>query len=579
MVGHRSPGWGRDAAPVVAPRTILAGLVALLAAVLAVVPVGGLAVAAPRARAAGAPSVDGGGHLLTGVVRAQGQPVANAWVRYLPVTARGGWAGQGDGMLTDAEGRYLFRGVASDRVKVHVRAPASGGMVSTYWPQAYTYGQAGVLTLAEVTRADVVLPPGGSVRGRVVDRRTGQPLPGAVVTAHAGAGADTEMVGVPGLGSPVAGAFAIADLPPVPITLRVAAPPGGNHLGQWYDGAAYPAVASVIDGAARTEGLLFRLAEGGSIAGTIRDDAGEPVAGASVTLVGCPGQCPMFTTTGPDGRYVLRAVPTGTGFLLRASAEEADLLERWYQGPAGSLEGRIDVLAGQPLDDVDMVLTRGAWLAVRVTDAQTGGPIDGMSAELQSLTRPLLGYLPGVRDRLIVWAGGAAGPAPGAASGATCPPGSASSGDGIFVIGPVPPDDYRLTLFPGPRNEGYLPATWGATRGIDADGVVRLAAGERRQVEVGLVRTGPDPIRDEDCEQPGPASPSSGAAAAGAVTAEAAGSGPPGAVTGGDATDAAAAWPAPLAPPGTWPGLASGLDRAFTAAVPPAGPAGPRRSG
>ncbi len=216
---------------------------------------------------------------LRGTVTAEGVPLANAWVTFIPTTWSGDRAGRGGTTLTDARGRYEFADLYVDHVKIHVRAPTSGGHVSTYWPGAFTFDRAEAIRVtAAGATADVDLPAGGSVRGQVVDAETGQALPGARVTAHAPAGPGSEAVGSAVLGSAgEPGGFALADLPPVPISLHVEPPPGGDHSGQWYDGADSFDSATRIDGAADTSGLTIGLRRGPEPSERVRGDAGQPV--------------------------------------------------------------------------------------------------------------------------------------------------------------------------------------------------------------------------------------------------------------------------------------------------------------
>jgi hypothetical protein len=507
-------------------RALLGGL-----AVLA-----GLLVPAAPAAAAGPP--------LIGVVTAAGQPVAHAWVRYLPVTASGGWAGLGEGTRTDEQGRYAFAAVPSSHVKVHVRAPAVGGVVSTYYPQAFTFEQAVVLVVRPGLRADVALPRGGSVRGRVVDARTGEGIPGAVLSAHAGSEA-TESVGAPALSVGPDGAFTLADLPPVPVAVRIDAPMGGDHLSQWFDTVGYPQVATRLDGARHTRGLVVGLERGGSIRGTVRDDAGQPVAGASVALIGCRGRCPMVAQTAQDGRYHLRGVPPGAGMLLHAWAQGSGLLEAFHREEGTGREGWLRIAGGQALTGIDVVLRRGSWLTVDVVDAETGAPIRLGGAELISESAPLLSYLPGVRDRLLVWSGsglqahteGTAGGSDPATIGTG--DGGALGRDGPLQFGPIPAGEYRVSLFPGARNSRYLPVRIDQRSEVDPRGRIALPPGEQRRITVLLV---PNPDA--------PPAPAGDPAPAAVPPADARGD-----ERGAAGSPVPGTWPVGVLEVGSWPGL------------------------
>lgn len=505
---------------------------------------------------------------ISGVVTAGGRPIANVWVSATPVTPTGDWAGRGFLASTDAQGRYAFPDVYTPRVKVQARAPATGQWASTYWPRAFTFADAEVLGVAAAgSRADIELAPGGSVRGTVVAGDSGDPLVGSRVSAHIATPGGLEEVGLPGLGVS-SGEFIIDALPPVPVLLQATAPLDGNYLGQWYDGAGYAGTATGVDGSDRTTGIRIALRLGAEVSGTVRDDAGAPVAGVGVTLTFCPGLCPLRATTAEDGSYRIGSIPPGPRQMLHAQAPGSGLLEGWHRRPGEDREARLDLRAGDSVVDADITLVRGAFLTVQVVDDGTGDPVPRVSAELVSVSNPILGFLPGSRDRLVVRSGspmlaqdvsddpeglGASGgvgagdvaPHPQVLTGAS-PAGShlaEAPPPGELVIGPVPPGEYRLVLYPGYTNARYLPTTWGEPSGIDRTGGIVLAPEERARALVPLVASAP--------AGPGPA----GAGAQGTVESSCRGDDS----AGGSAEPAAApSGPAIRGGP-AWPGLASGV--------------------
>jgi hypothetical protein len=447
---------------------------------------------------------------ISGTVTAGGSPVANVWVSATPVTPTGDWAGRGFVTSTDALGRYSFPDVYVPHVKVQARAPALSALASTYWPRAFSFESADVLGVASSgSTADIELAPGGSVSGTVVAGASGGVVGDARVTAYLADEPGIEPVGSARLAPP--GEFRIEGLPPAPVVLFAEAA-GGNLLGQWYDGVGFAGVATPLDGASATTGIRIPLARGGEVRGSVLDDAGEPVVGAQVTLTHCPGLCPMVATTDERGAYRIGSVPAGRGLMLRAAADDQGFLADWHRGPAGGVEQRLDLEPGDTLSGLDMELVRGAFLSVSVVDDASGAPVPGISAELESLSDPLLGFLPGTRDRLVVRSGsgflssgessavrgdevqvgsgtGGPGAEPGVESGST----DAGTSSGRFVIGPVPPGEYRLSVYPGYRNPRYVPVAWGEPSGIAGDGVIRLSAGERAEAVVPLVGSSSPP--------------------------------------------------------------------------------------
>jgi hypothetical protein len=443
---------------------------------------------------------------ISGVVTAGGEPLANVWVSAVPVTPTGDWAGRGFVTSTDARGQYRFPDVYVPHVKVQARAPALSGLASTYWPRAFSFAAAEVLGVASSgSIADIELAPGGSVSGAVVAESSGAPVPGARVSAYLADDLGSEPVGSPGL-TQGPGRFVIDGLPPVPVVLYAAAPPTGNLLGRWFDDADFAGAATALDGGSAATGLRIPLAEGGEVTGTVRDDTGRPVAGARVTLTRCPGLCPLVASTDERGDFRIGSIPAGRGLMVHVSAADQGLLEEWYRRPGDRREARLDLAPGGSRAGLDVVLSRGAFLSASIVDADSGAAVPGVSAELQSSSDPLLGYLPGTRDRLLVRGGspmlsstGAgedperdprdAEPGPDPRPGANGQRGRAGPGAaaGGFVIGPVPPGEYRLVLYPGYDNRRYVPVVWGSPTGIDRTGVIRLRAGEQAQVVVPLV--------------------------------------------------------------------------------------------
>jgi hypothetical protein len=281
----------------------------------------------------------------------------------------------------------------------------------------------------------------------------------------------------------------------------------------------------------------------------------------------------MVARTEPDGRYHLRGVPSGAGMLLHAWAPDSGLIEAFHREEGTGREGWLRVSGGEELTGIDVVLRRGSWLRVDVLDATSRQPIRVGGAELVSQSSPLLSYLPGVRDRLLVWSGSGlqahtdgtpAGSEPGTGAPAGSPPdgdggsgvdpgsigtrdGGALGRDGPLVFGPIPAGEYRVNLYPGSRNPHYLPLRIDPTSQVGARGQVTLQPGERVAITMLLVAN-PD-VAAPPSTQPG--TPERAGAAPARLPAPqaqlAARRSAGGCAPGG--------WPAPLVGEGAWPGL------------------------
>jgi hypothetical protein len=438
------------------PMTRIAG--AVMGAVLAVGSIGVVAVPPASAELVG---------WVSGRVTAAGTPVANAWVSLMPVTPTGDWAGQPALTTTDSDGRYEFRDLFSFHVKIQVQAPSFSGLASAYWPLAFSFASAGTLRVAPSgSTADVELPPGSRITGRVVDQRTGAPIAGARVQAHVDAPPGWESVGAMGLAASP-GEFVIDAVPPVPVALQASAPGGDNHIGQWFDGVGYFGGATKVQPGA--SGVVIALAEGAQISGVVRDGSGDGVPAAVVTLVGCPGLCPMIGVADAQGSYQIPGIPPGPGMRAYADGRDAGLLNQWYSSPGDIGDTSFDLTGGQALTGVDFALTAGAFVTGRILDVQTGESLTGVTVDLLHVGNPLRSF------------GSRVGVDPDAL------PGSPQR----FVIGPIPPGQYSVVVFPGFDNAEYLPTEWVRSSGFDGPAMLDLAQGETAEVTISLARQKP----------------------------------------------------------------------------------------
>ncbi len=311
---------------------------------------------------------------LSGTVTGDGTALANVWVTLTPVDSRGSAIRPAQRTATDASGRYTFPGLPEGAVKVQVKAPLLGELVDTYWPGAYSFGEAGVIEVATATTtANIDLPVGGSAQGQVVAAGTGQPLEGARVTALIASDPSSGNVGatLPGEGP---GRFSLTGLPPVPLQLSVSLPPDSAYLAPSDDpSGAWEALR--VDGGASTAELTIGLRRAAAITGTVRDDAGTPVAGADVRLMGCLPACPPHATTDALGRYRLGSVAPGTRLAVVAQPAWG-LLGPWY--PSREATARVpdlEVREGEVLDSVDLTLTRPAFVSLDVRGADLAEPV------------------------------------------------------------------------------------------------------------------------------------------------------------------------------------------------------------
>ena len=398
---------------------------------------------------------------VSGVVTAGGAPLTAAWVVLTPVTATGDWAGESLQVVTDGAGRYTFEDVGAAYVKVHVRSPLIGDFVATYWPGVYTFSQAGTIPVpAAGFVADIDLPAGRSIEGRVVAEDTGEPVEGAQLVARIAGAAWADPAGrFEPAGGP--GGFRVSGLPPVPIRLHVQVPATSPFLGDGYWSDGTPA-GRRVDAPGDVAGLVIRLPRGGELSGRVLDGMGRAVAGATVRIEDCLYGCPPDATSDGSGAYRIRGIAPSTRMIVHVWAP--GMIDQWYDRANDWIAATpITLAAGEVHSGVDFVLTRGGLLIGQVLAGDTGRPLTGVPAYLQAVADPSRRYfayfLHDDPDR--------------------------------YRIGPVPPGTYRLVLLPNSSQTTYRPARWLTTTGIASSGVIRFDPGQESEVVVTLARTQP----------------------------------------------------------------------------------------
>jgi hypothetical protein len=413
--------------------------------------------------------------MVTGTVTGNGAPVASALVTLTPVDRLGSATERAQRTFTDSQGVYAFRDLPAGWVKVAVRAPLGGDLVDTYWPQVHTFDDAGVLEITTgTTTADLDLPTGGSASGRVVEARTGAPVLGARVTATIVGDRASGRVGTIGpVGGP--GQFSLTGLPPVPVELSVDLPPGSPFLPP-VPGRPGADDSLRLDGGASTTDLTIGVRRSATISGTVLDDAGAPVVGADVRLVGCLPVCPRHGTSDTLGRYRLEAVAPGRGLAVVAQPAWG-LLGPWYPSrEATARVGDLEVEEGDVLESVDLALTRPAFVTLDVLGAGRVPPLPAI-VRLTTAGRTFSQYF---ASPAVVAADPPAPDQPGAVPLR-------------LNVGPVPAGEYSVSITMGVADIGYLPTRWVSDSGTLTTPTIRLGPGEQNSSVIRLTPPGGPP--------------------------------------------------------------------------------------
>ena len=326
--------------------------------------------------------------------------------------------------VSDAQGTYRLEGVSAGLQSVE--AGTAKNLVAR---------RGGVRVAAGTpASADLVLQPGGSIAGTVVDAVTRRPISGARLAVG-----PPHVAFAPPLDpsayarADARGRFTATGLLPGDYEVRA------EKTG--YLPAALPRVAVKSAGAAPAP---LALTPAASITGRVVDAQGKPVPGAAVTLeasrggrgrlaafaAGPRGARPGTTArTGPDGSFRLDGLAAITsGVPLVAT----------HAGYAPAERPGVTLKAGQALANVVLVLPAGLSVKGRVVDG-TAQPVSG--AEIR--VAPSQGQGRG---------GGRFFRPPG---GAPSAPNAVTAADGTFTVAGLAPGAYDVTA----SHDGFSPKT------------------------------------------------------------------------------------------------------------------------
>jgi len=303
------------------------------------------------------------------VVDRAGSPIPGARVRLLGAgTGAAALHPLRDRYETGADGTFTFR--APDWARLEARAAG-------FAPARGTVDQA----VRASRHLRITLSPGeeeeeaGAIAGLVV-RSTGEPVAGALVSAHARG--STLPVGQ--ALTDAVGAFAIGDLPAGPYGLEAVAPglaPGWKR--------------------ARTgaTGVRIELSAGGSLAGRVRErGSGAPVAPFVVTVLRRRGPMRLdplrsLAVVDAEGRFVVDGLPPGPAAVVVASPIHA---------PCRPVN--VEIAAGERPAWVELELSAGASVEGRVVDRVTRRPLADAEVEAEGVLVESVGAVP-LRQRAV----------------------------------------------------------------------------------------------------------------------------------------------------------------------------------
>ncbi|HKC26026.1 MAG TPA: carboxypeptidase-like regulatory domain-containing protein, partial [Thermoanaerobaculia bacterium] len=298
-------------------------------------------------------------------------------------------------------------------------------------------GEAGSREVPVVTTAEapvaIVLAPAAALAGRVVDAKSGRPVPRAKLTLSSGSGSLVTR-------SKPDGRYAFRPLPTGAFALKA---DEARHV---------PWSAAEISVAAGAEKKLdVPLTLGATLSGRVVDEAGQPVAGArgSLSREGGTGLAALMRAARGDEPSTFRSGADGGFKAARLSpGNNQRLLFRHPEHERAQLGG-ISLAPGGVKANIVVVMKKGGVVTGRVLD-ETNQPVAAADVELSAPMGERRG-----RGGMVAMIAGPGGRRGGARSGV----------DGAFEIRGVLPGDHALSVSKG----GY------ATAHVD---VVKVKEGE-----------------------------------------------------------------------------------------------------
>ena len=263
-----------------------------------------------------------GSAAITGVVRGPDGPLAD-----INVIAHVGT--RAFSTTTSTAGEFRIGGLQPGNYRLQYDDP-QGRFVEQWYDSQPSEASATPLTVdaGQTVPADALLVPvaqvTGSISGTVVDL-AGQPLAGIDVSAVSSAATRTALTSSDGT-------YLIPGVSPGSTIVRFV-DPNALRVSQWFDGSPTAAGSTPVDvtAGATSTGIDARLAERGTIAGTVVNTSGAPLNNISVSVQTKDGRPLETAMTSATGAFQIR--PSEAGDLILFSKDQSGLgfLSEYYQ--------------------------------------------------------------------------------------------------------------------------------------------------------------------------------------------------------------------------------------------------------
>jgi hypothetical protein len=269
---------------------------------------------------------------------------------------------------TAADGSYTLL-VGAGEYRIQFVAPSDRNLMDEYYDDAATVATATpvVVTTVPIVGIDAELSPGATITGTVTSPGS-IPFAGTPIEVYQAGSSFFDHTLIRQLEAATDGSYTTRGLRPGNYIVRFRTPAGSSLVEEFWQGSIADVLGATqitLGSGATVSGIDAAMQEGGRIAGIVRDEAGLPIAGASVSAGASliPGT-PRSTTTGVDGSYELVGLAGGdytVGFDSHGKLHQT--------APA-------TVSLGVTTSGVDVTLVEGGTIAGTVTDP-LGAPVSG----------------------------------------------------------------------------------------------------------------------------------------------------------------------------------------------------------
>jgi hypothetical protein len=384
------------------------------------------------------------GGAITGTVTAAGSGVPLSGVSVQLTNSTGSGAGT---VLSASDGSFAFIGPPTGTYYARTSVPDWANYLDELYDNlpcvpgcSPTSGTPIVVTAGTVTTGvNFSLALGGAIAGTITGS-AGIPLQGVRVTIYSRGG-----MAIKDVWTFSDGTFLMSQLPTGTYYARTLVADDVSYFDELYSNQPCVPSCAVTTGTpipltagATTSGINFNLSPSGAISGSVTAaGTGDPISDALVEVYSPTGALVRDVIPAPDGTYTVGGLPAGV-YYVRTSVEGwgTPYLGEVYDnlpcvpGCLATTGTPVAVTAGTTTGGIHFSLSSGGRVAGRVTDAESGAPLGGVSVRITAVFGTTSG----------IWS-------------------AVTASDGTYVVVGLPPRSHFVKALPpssGPL-EHYLP--------------------------------------------------------------------------------------------------------------------------